>query len=152
MKNYIIIFCIFMSIAGQSQNTISTAGNNIDNLNGSISYTVGQLITSTYYGNGSVLNGVQQPYEITIIDGIYEYDNLSCTIYPNPTNKFIKLITENFENLSYILYDSNGEFIESKNILNTESLINMEIYAVGVYYLLIMNTSNEVKSFKIIKN
>ncbi len=57
------------------QETITSAGGNTTGSAGSVSYTVGQIIFSTFSGaNGSVIQGVQQPYEISIATAIVKSD------------------------------------------------------------------------------
>ncbi|MGD0341661.1 MAG: hypothetical protein ABSA76_08155, partial [Bacteroidales bacterium] len=61
------------SIAIHAQSTITTSGGNASGSGGSASYTIGQVVYSTITGtNGSSAQGVQQPYEISIITGIAE--------------------------------------------------------------------------------
>jgi hypothetical protein len=52
------------------QNTISSAGGNAKGSGGSASFTVGQIFYTKLSGtNGSVVQGIQQPYEISISKG-----------------------------------------------------------------------------------
>jgi hypothetical protein len=68
-----------------AQSTIPATGGNAAGNGGSVSYTVGQIVYTTVSGtNGSVAQGVQQPYEISVVTGIENKEiNLSCSIYSN---------------------------------------------------------------------
>jgi hypothetical protein len=141
----------------QAQETITSAGGNASGNGGSVSYTVGQLVYTTNTGsNGSVTQGVQQPFEISVISGIAEAKRISlnCSAYPNPTKGFVNLIVENYqlENLSYQIYDINGKLLEIKKIDARETSIPLLNLVPSTYLLKVIQGSKEVKTFKIIKN
>jgi hypothetical protein len=72
------------------QSTVPATGGNAEGNGGSVSYSAGQTFYSWISGtSGSVIEGVQLPYEISTIDGA-EGDidiNLNCSIFPNPAVK-----------------------------------------------------------------
>lgn len=150
----LLLFCI-MSL--QSQENITISGGDATGIGGTAAYSVGQIVYTTITGtDGSVAQGVQQPYEISIVNGI-EQDagiNLELKVYPNPTNDFLNLIVEDYNNetLSYQLYDINGQIIKRGKILGIETTIMMEFQVPGNYLLIVFDDQNEVKTFKIIKN
>jgi len=106
----------------QAQEAIPASGGNASGSGGSVSYSIGQMVYSTNTGtNGSVAQGVQQPYEISEVIGLEEAKgiNLKCIAFPNPTTDFLTLkvdvsATLKFQTLNYQLYDISGKFIESK--------------------------------------
>lgn len=143
------------SLNAQEANTAS--GGNTSGDDGSISYSVGQLVYNTYSAEeGSIQQGVQQPYEISIILGIEEAEsiNLVCIAYPNPTTDLLWLKVDDtfIEDLSYHLFDLNGKSIENKNVNSKTTSISMSELMSGTYILRITSNSKEIKSFKIIKN
>ncbi|MBA7550129.1 hypothetical protein ES705_42635 [subsurface metagenome] len=114
----------------QAQETIPATGSNASGSGGSVSYSVGQVIYTTNTGtNGSIAQGVQQPYEISVVSGIGKAKdiNLICTAYPNPTTDFLTLKVENYdnENLFYQLFDISGQLLESKKLKGNETTITM---------------------------
>ena len=83
-----------LGLIGQAQETVPATGGNASGSGGSASYSIGQMVYTTNTGtNGSVAQGVQQPYEISVITGIEEAKGISlnCSAYPNPTIEFITL-------------------------------------------------------------
>jgi hypothetical protein len=160
MKNatkHLIAFCLFgFGTALQAQTAIPAAGSNAIGSGGSVSYSVGQLTYSTYQGtNGTVSEGVQQPYEIHTI-GIDEAPGISLeySVYPNPTSGFLKLKTENvpMKDLWYRLYDMNSKLLQKRKIDATEMEVPMENLVPATYLLKIIDNQKEVKVFKIIKS
>ena len=82
----------------QAQQSINAAGGNATGSGGMVSYSVGQVAYKTHTGtSGSVSEGVQQPYEISVVTAIEKTKgiNLSVTAYPNPTTDFLQLKIEN---------------------------------------------------------
>ena len=161
MKNIILIFITVFSLSFftelQAQQSIVSSGVNASGSGGSVSYSVGQLVYTTNIGtNGSVAQGVQQPFEISVIIGIEDAKGISltCVAYPNPTsgNLILKVADYDTENLMYQLFDLNGKLLESKKTENNETKISMENLSSAIYFLKIIQGNKEIKTFKIIKN
>jgi hypothetical protein len=152
----ILLLCTGFT-ALQAQSTITASGGNASGGGGKVSYTVGQIVyTTNSNSNGSVAQGVQQPYEISVITGIEEARdiNLSCSVYPNPATDFLTLKIMNYdkENLSYWLYGINGNLIETKKVTADENFVSLANHVSGTYFLKVVQGNKEVKTFKIIKN
>ena len=154
------VLLLGLGLAGlQAQETIPTTGGIASGSGGSVSYSVGQVIYTTNTGtSGSVAQGVQQPYEISVVTGIEEAIGInvsvSVSVYPNPVTEFLKLKVESYkvEDLSYQLYDMNGRLLENKKITGNETSITMSNHSPAIYFLKITEANKEVKTFKIIKN
>ena len=141
----------------QAQIAIPSSGGNATGSGGTASYTFGQVVYTTISGtNGSSAQGVQQPYEISVVTAIEEAKDISLEIvvYPNPATDFIKLKIENFEvqKLRYQLYDINGSLLQDNKIVNNETSIIMSNYMSSTYFLKVTDNNKVVKTFKIIKN
>ena len=104
--------------------------------------------------NGSVAQGVQQPYEISITTGLNETGiNLNLSAFPNPTTNYLMLQIDNYDKaLSYQLYDISGKLIESNTVVANSTTIKMEQMQTGTYFLKVTQNNTLVKTFKIIKN
>ena len=158
LKFCVIILLGMSATSLYAQETIPAAGSDITGTNGSVSYTVGQMLYSTHSANnvGSVAHGVQQPYEISVISEIPDINGslLQCLVYPNPTADIITLKAESYESkeMYYKLFDINGKTIEFNQIIDLETTINLKELKSSTYYLGIINNQKELKTFKIIKN
>jgi|WetSurMetagenome_2_1015567.scaffolds.fasta_scaffold03008_6 hypothetical protein len=154
---FILLLCMYWTISGHAQEAIPMTGGNASGSGGSVSYTGGQIASGTFSGsNGSVVQGVQQPYEISVITGIEEAEGITlfCSVYPNPITDFITLKVENYDNkdLHYQLFDINGNLLENKKIDGNEITIPMSNRSPSVYILKVTDKNKMVKTFKIIKN
>jgi hypothetical protein len=140
----------------QAQQATTATGGDATGSGGSVAYSVGQIVYTTHTGTtGSVAQGVQQPYEISVVLGIENsLIDLDISAYPNPTTQNLTLSIGNdiSENLHFQLCDLSGKIIERRKISNRTETIHMENLASGPYFLKVSNANNEVKIFKIIKN
>ena len=141
----------------QAQESVNATGGNASGSGGSASYSVGQVVYTTNTGtNGSVAQGVQQPYEILVVTAIEEAKgiNLSVSAYPNPTTDYLTLEVKDFElsTLYFQLYDMNGKLLQSEKITGNQTNIVMSNLLPATYFIKVIQGNKEVKTFKIIKN
>jgi len=146
-------------MAVQAQQTVVASGGNGSGSNGTVSYTVGQNTYSSFSGtNGSVNEGVQQPYEISVVTRL-EHNEVSLTsisVYPNPAKEYLnlKIAHNNVEENQYTLSlcDINGKVLYVQKIINSETKIDMNSYNTGLYFILVSIDNQLIKNFKIIKH
>ncbi len=153
-----IVLLLGLGLTGlQAQESVNTTGGNASGNGGSVSYSIGQLVNQSHTGtNGSVAEGLQQPYQISVVKAIEESEviKLSVIAYPNPTTNYLTLTINEFDlsNLVYQLYDMNGNLLQSQRITKTNTRILMDKLAPASYFVKIIQKNKEVKTFKIIKN
>jgi hypothetical protein len=155
--NVVIAFCIFgYGTAIRAQNSIPATGGNATGAGGTVSYTIGQVVyTSVSGANGNVLQGVQVPYEISVITAIEKTEDifLEMSVYPNPANSYVtlKVAQYNTDDLKFTLYDVNGLLLQVKKVDGNETLIQLGNMLPGTYLLKVTDQNKEIKTFKIIK-
>ena len=136
----------------QAQTSVNATGGDASGGGGSVSYSVGQVVYTTHTGtSGSVAEGVQQPYEISVVTGLEEAQsiNLSVTAYPNPTTDYLTLRIDEFEisNLSFQLYDMNGKLLQNEKITGNQTSIVMSNLLPATYFVKVIQGNKEVKTF-----
>jgi hypothetical protein len=141
----------------QAQTSVNATDGDVSGSGGSVSYSVGQVVYTTHTGtSGSVAEGVQQPYEISVVTGLEEAQsiNLSVTAYPNPTTDYLTLEVKDVEllNLHFQLYDMNGKLLQNEKITGNQTSIVMSNLLPATYFVKVIQGNKEVKTFKIIKN
>ena len=144
----------------QAQESINATGGNASGSGGSVSYSVGQIVYTTNIGtNGSVANGVQQPFEISVVTGLEEATGimLSLTAYPNPTTDYLTLSIDastklSIQSMSYQLYDMQGKLIQNEKITGKQTSIVMSNLIPATYFVKVIQKNKELKTFKIVKN
>ena len=142
-----------------AQSAIVPVGGDAQGNGGSVSYTVGQLaVESAANSNGSitVLEGVQQPYEIMTV-GVDDYPQiaLDAVVYPNPTENIAQLQLNGFEipadGLRATLYDGNGKRLQTVTVTDDLTAFQIGQYATGTYYLEVRDGKRVLKTFKIVR-
>ena len=156
-----IIFLLFFLISGLhaqvSHIAIPAAGGSASGGGGTLSYTLGQVgdgLIEDPSGN-TLLSGIQQPYELFIINSV-DHDKVigsAIRTYPNPANDYVILkIQDDIERgYSLSIYDIKGELKKEKKVIQNETKISMEELLPSVYFIKVYRNKEIVKTFKIIK-
>ncbi len=156
-KFYVILLLGLGLTTAKAQEAVINLGGNASSNAGTVSYSVGQLVFNTTSGStGSVSQGVQHPYEISVVLGLEEaiVTNLNLYAYPNPTTDLITLKVDNVDNnqLSYQIFDFNGRLLANKKVSGNETNIYLGNFTSATYFLKVFQKSKQIKTFKIIKN
>jgi hypothetical protein len=152
-----VVLLLGLGLTGlQAQTSVNATGSNASGSGGTANYSVGQVVFTTNTGtNGSVAQGVQQPYEISGVTGIKDAKGitLQCSAYPNPATDFLTLKIEGEVKTQYTasLYDNAGKLLDSKKIENIETIFSMKNIVSATYFLKVSQGEKEIKIFKIIK-
>ena len=154
-KTLLLTFTFFSLLAtlelSAQENTVASGGKATGS-GGTVSYSVGQVVYTTNTGtNGSLSQGVQQPYLVSTTVGINE-TSIQLNAYPNPTTNNLTLTTDDSESLSYQLFNIQGAEISSKTLNSKTSNISLEGHPPATYFLKVIKNSKVIKAFKIIKN
>lgn len=156
-----IIFLLFFLISGLhaqvSHIAFPAAGGNASGSGGTLSYTLGQVggrLIEDPSGN-TLLSGIQQPYELYIINSVDHEKLIGSAIrtYPNPANDYVILkIQDEIEgDYSISIYDIKGELKKEKKVIQDETRILMQELLPSVYFVKVYRNKEIVKTFKIIK-
>lgn len=150
----------FLAIAVQfgvlAQQASLATGGDTSGAGGSVNYSIGQVLYSANSGTtGSEWQGVQQPWEISVITtNQLAENNYQLTVYPNPTAGIITLKTPEKPQLQTTcqLYNTEGQQITYVEIVDTETRFDFSTYKPGAYILIVKEKNLLIASFKIIKN
>jgi hypothetical protein len=140
----------------QAQTSVNTTGGNASGDGGSTSYSIGQVVYQNHTGtNSSMAEGVQQPYEISVVTAVDQAKtvNLSVTAYPNPTIDYLTLNISEFKlsGLSYQLFDMSGKLLLNEKITSSQTHIVMSQLVSASYLLVVKEENMRLKTFKIVK-
>jgi hypothetical protein len=149
---FLLFFFIAIAANAQQGNVLS-GGNAVGNA-GSVTFSIGQVAyINSGNANGSVTQGVQQPFEISVV-GVNEFPdiNLSMNVYPNPSASILNLSIENIDvqSLSFQLFDVQGKEILNRKITQELSTIEVTNFANGNYFLKISEAKTVLKTFQVI--
>ena len=134
-KQIFLVATFFAAFSASAQEVISSQGETYSNTNGSIDFTVGEVVINTG-SNGT--NDLTQGFHQTNWNflGVEDFaPNYEAIIYPNPTEDVLNIRTSTFENVMYTLYDAQGKLV-LQNILSAEQTpIQVSQLAPGSYSL-----------------
>jgi opacity protein-like surface antigen len=140
----------------QAQESANASGGDATGSGGTIAYSIGQVVYTTYTGSsGSVAQGVQQAYEIFTVDIEETTLSISLIAFPNPTadNLTLQISDFNKENLTYQFYDIGGKLLSNGQVTGQQTEINTSSLPPATYFINVLNQEDKkVQSFKIIKN
>lgn len=138
----IVFFICILSISSlRAQEGFITTGGNNTGSGGSVSFSTGLVAYTTNYGTDvQMIQGIQQPYEISVISTTerpIQKTALFISAFPNPTSDFLTLKIENHYNsfTFFQLFDYNGKLLKSKTSTKNETIVNMSNYPSAVYFL-----------------
>jgi hypothetical protein len=154
LLNLLLVFALGVS-SGYAQESSNTSGGNASGTGGTVAYSIGQNFYTYETGtNGNINQGVQQPYVINTVGIDDDISTISLTTYPNPTSDYLmlKLFDYSNEKIDYQLIDLNGKIILNNSINNVQTKVDLNAYSTGVYFIKVIKKSEEIKTFKIIKN
>ena len=157
----VTLFTIFnlthaQSIAPQS---INPSGKSMSQANGSISFTVGDLvILSESDGEGNSLGNAFSAGASVSTVNIQQPDTylLNVKVYPNPTAAFVHIDIKDasIDKVTIAVTDEKGSELYSGTYacISNSIGINTEAYPTGTYFLTLKNTQNDVLCvYKVIK-
>lgn len=147
----------FCCINLSAQEAVTVAGGDAAGTNGSMSYSIGQVLYTTDTGNGGfVVYGVQQPREISILSHIEGVIRLKhqVNIFPIPANDIINMKIEavDYSKISYQLIDLNGKMLYNDTVDSNLAQINAQKLAKGLYFIRINFGDKYMETYRIIKN
>ncbi len=158
LKRYLFVLVVAAcSMPLSAQQSVHSSGGTANGDGGNVTYSVGQVVYSLGVGDtGTALEGVQQPWEISVQTALPGTDGilLNVSLYPNPVTEFVTLSIADMQNgvYSLVLFDNQGKTLESIPVNNNEMQISMNLYAPAMYFLTVRHNDVDIKTFRIIKN
>jgi hypothetical protein len=153
MKISFVLIGFFSSLISFAQQNTVAAGANASSAEGSISYSIGQIdFSNVSSSNGSVNQGVQQPFEF-FVSSVLEFGNEnSFSIFPNPTSEILNISQSFFsEKIEMRLLDMSGRIVLSDQLNAPQHQIDLRTLSQGVYNLTLIKNNQILTSFKVIK-
>lgn len=151
----ILTLLLLFAATISAQQAISAAGTHATGTNVQLSWTVGEVMVSTFTGSSAILSqGLHQgKLTITAIEPVI-LTGVSVKTYPNPVNDKLNIGFSNFvENkYSFSITDGNSRIIQTGTAVENPQSVDMTSFAQGVYFLKVEAVSEKQSQiFKIIK-
>jgi hypothetical protein len=152
MKKLLPLGALALSSITFSQEVVSTQGDSYTNASGSVDFTIGEVVINTGTdGTNDLTQGFHQTNWNFL--GVDKHEqNFEATVYPNPMGTELFIQTENFEFVSYVLYDAAGRIVAENKLNALQTGIDVSTFAPSSYSLVLQDgNQNKIKTFKLIK-
>ena len=83
--------------------------------------------------------------------GIDDIDNISMSVYPNPTAGKVNIAIDGISEVSVEMYDIYGRRLERQNEVGGVATIDMSSYASGVYFVRIYKADKLIATTKVVR-
>jgi hypothetical protein len=150
-KNLLVLLSLITTIYVSAQEVVSTQGDSYSNANGSIDFTIGEVVINTGTdGTNDLTQGFHQTNWNFL--GVEDFaPNYEAIIFPNPTEDVLNIKTSMFENVTYTLYDAQGKLVLQDILSAEQTPIQVSQLATGNYSLTLTNETQNLKTFKLVK-
>ena len=150
-KNLLVLLSLITTLSVSAQEVVSTQGDSYSNANGSIDFTIGEVIIATGTdGTNDITQGFHQTNWNFL--GVEDFaPNYEAIIYPNPTEDVLNIRTSTFENVTYTLYDVQGKLVMQDILSAEQTPIQVSQLPPGAYSLTLNNEAQNLKTFKLVK-
>ena len=150
-KGTIVLFSLLITLTASAQEVIATQGDSYSNGNGSIDFTIGEVIIATGTdGNNNITQGFHQT-NWNFLGLVNHLPSYEATVFPNPSTDVLNIKATAFENVTYKLYDAKGKLVLMDNLSAEQTLIQVSQLAPGSYSLTLNNKEQLLKTFKLLK-
>ncbi|MFT7102593.1 MAG: hypothetical protein ACJAYA_001165 [Bacteroidia bacterium] len=149
----LVVFLLLGALVSTAQSidrqVAASAGNELTNSSGTITYTIGEPVTETLSsGNATATQGFHQGI-INITSVREQIKDLEISIYPNPTSD---LLNVKFDGTGvWELHTLDGKLINTGNLLTSLTSIDMRNIALSTYTLTIILDDNRMNTYRIVK-
>jgi hypothetical protein len=150
-KNALLLLTLITTLSVSAQEVVSTQGDSYSNANGSIDFTIGEVVINTGTdGTNDLTQGFHQTNWNFL--GVEDFaPNYEAIIFPNPTEDVLNIKTSMFENVTYTLYDGLGKLVMQDILSAEQTPIQVSQLATGNYSLTLTNETQNLKTFKLVK-
>lgn len=151
IKETLVLCALLTMVSASAQEVVSTQGDSYSNANGSIDFTIGEVVINTGTdGTNDITQGFHQTNWNFV--GLEDHaPNYEAIIFPNPTSEILNIRTSTFENVTYTLYDAQGKLVVQDKLFAEQTTIQVSQLAPGSYSLTLNNETQNLKTFKLVK-
>ena len=152
----LIIFSITLFLLPftlSAQQDVIAAGGNASSSAGNISYSIGQVIyTNESNADGSINQGVQQPFSITPIFVEESMKEIVVALYPNPTRDQVLISIPVLRvGMTISVFDIQGTQIEERPVQSSQTLLFVNDWPAAQYIIRLCDNTRTCAEYKLIK-
>jgi len=152
MKTTLSLFLLLVAGNISAQEVISTQGESYSNSNGSIDFTIGEVVINTGTdGTNDLTQGFHQTNWNFV--GLEDHQpNYTVKVFPNPLQNELIIEAPVYDGVSYVLTDALGRIIQTGALSSIQTSVPTQELATGSYQLQLLNKETPLKTIKLSKN
>jgi hypothetical protein len=150
-KTVLMLFSLFTTISVAAQEVVATQGDSYSNASGNIDFTIGEVIINTGTDGANYLTQGFHQTNLNVLGVEAHTSNYEAIIFPNPTEDVLNIRTSKFEDVTYTLYDVQGKLLIQNKLFAVQTPIQLAHLAAGSYSLVLNNSIQKLKTFRLIK-
>jgi hypothetical protein len=153
-----LLFALVLSICcmgtyAQLHEVVSASGASFKQSSGYISYTIGEVVTTTYFGTGNIIN---QGFHQTGLPKSWPSSAgtssaFAMSVFPNPVSDLLNIQVEVLQNMQYTLHDVTGVLIDRGLIVDERTEIDFSQLSPAIYILRVFDDNQQIRIFQIVK-
>lgn len=149
MTKIITYFCCALSfgVFAQTENVISTGGSYQQSAQGSITWTIGEVVINTVESpDVHLTQGFNQDW-LHFLNIETFVEKINITVFPNPTTQYINIESDKKSDLK--IYDASSKIVKDLKI-EKQDQVDLSDLSPGIYYLEFTRKNKKIKTIKII--
>ena len=153
----ILFFCCFLLInnvlAQQKEHGVLVASGTMESSNNNLSctFSIGNIYIKASDNSGYSVSPIITPAPQAAGASLPKIEDGEITCYMIDNMLYLTISDINIQNLGYIIYNTQGNILQIRDIKENKTMINMAHYAVGIYVLAVKKENIILKSTKFIK-
>jgi len=154
-----LLFALIVSLGclgmmAQSHQVFATSGASFKQSSGYISYTIGEILTTTLSGTGNI---VTQGFQQTGLpksgpSSVGTMPDFHMSVYPNPVQDLLVMEVELLQNMQYTLHDVTGVLVDRGLVLKERTEIDFRNLSPAIYVLRVFDNNQQIRIFQIVKH
>ena len=148
IKFLTLVCCAFtLSSYAQTENVLSSGGNSTNNSQGSMTWTIGEVVINTIESpDAHLTQGFNQEWlHFLNIENFSEKINI--TVFPNPSTHYINIESDKKSDLT--IYDASNKIVKEIKV-EKQDQVDLTDLAPGIYFMQFIRKNNKLKTIKII--
>jgi len=151
-----LVLCLIQSLSAQQG--IVSSGDYINYFNGSVSYSIGQVSFGSFSSEaGNVNQGLQQPFQFSIVGTSDLHRNSMFLLHPNPANQNLYLQLSTHESLVEVrdfyvmVYDMQGKLLITQRLNDDVNTISINVLPAAMYFIQVWQANKFIQSVSFTK-
>lgn len=144
---FLVLSCAGNKALAQDLYLISAGGTHSSGAGGSVSWSVGEVVTTTATSSDNhVTQGFHQG-NIYVV-GLEQLAEISVAVFPNPTRETVTIQIS--EPVTVAIYDMSGRLVGTYEFTEPQNFIDITSFSRGTYNMIFERKGSETRNVKLV--